>query len=113
MTQASQVKGNPPPLTIVEPGEREVTGDLGGIGSGCSKTSCSNRVGTGTRSGTPGTDSYALEVIAPGDSRSCSAGWPNRVASTARQLCQPGRRVRREVDFEATMPLAQQHNLLF
>ena len=25
----------------------------------------------------------------------------------------PGRRVRREVDFEATMPLAQQHNLLF
>ena len=25
----------------------------------------------------------------------------------------PGRRLRREVDFEAPMPLAQQHNLLF
>jgi hypothetical protein len=32
MTQTNQVKGNPPPLTIVQPGEREVTGDLGGIG---------------------------------------------------------------------------------
>jgi hypothetical protein len=32
MTQSDQVKGNAPPLTIVQPGEREVTGDLGGIG---------------------------------------------------------------------------------
>jgi mannose-6-phosphate isomerase-like protein (cupin superfamily) len=32
MTQTNQVNGSPPPLTIVQPGEREVTGDLGGIG---------------------------------------------------------------------------------
>ena len=32
MTQTNEVKGNSPPLTIVQPGEREVTGDLGGIG---------------------------------------------------------------------------------
>ena len=32
MTQTNQVKGSPPPLTIVQPGEREVTADLGGIG---------------------------------------------------------------------------------
>ena len=32
MTQTNQVERNPPPLTIVQPGEREVTGDLGGIG---------------------------------------------------------------------------------
>jgi hypothetical protein len=32
MTQTNQVKGNPPPLTVVQPGEGEVTGDLGGIG---------------------------------------------------------------------------------
>jgi mannose-6-phosphate isomerase-like protein (cupin superfamily) len=32
MTQTNEVEGNPPPLTIVQPGEREVTGDLGGIG---------------------------------------------------------------------------------
>ena len=32
MTQTNHVQGNPPPLTIVQPGEREVTADLGGIG---------------------------------------------------------------------------------
>src|SRR5829696_6202568 len=32
MTQTNHVQGSPPPLTIVQPGEREVTGDLGGIG---------------------------------------------------------------------------------
>jgi mannose-6-phosphate isomerase-like protein (cupin superfamily) len=32
MTQTNTGKGNLPPLTIVQPGEREVTGDLGGIG---------------------------------------------------------------------------------
>jgi mannose-6-phosphate isomerase-like protein (cupin superfamily) len=32
MTQTNQVEGTPPRLTIVHPGEREVTGDLGGIG---------------------------------------------------------------------------------
>jgi mannose-6-phosphate isomerase-like protein (cupin superfamily) len=32
MTQTNHIQGNPPPLTIVQPGEREVTGDLGGIG---------------------------------------------------------------------------------
>jgi mannose-6-phosphate isomerase-like protein (cupin superfamily) len=32
MTQTNQVNGSPPPLTIVQPGEREVTADLGGIG---------------------------------------------------------------------------------
>jgi mannose-6-phosphate isomerase-like protein (cupin superfamily) len=32
MTQTNEVEGSPPPLTIVQPGEREVTGDLGGIG---------------------------------------------------------------------------------
>jgi hypothetical protein len=32
MTQTNKGKGNLPPLTIVQPGEREVTGDLGGIG---------------------------------------------------------------------------------
>jgi mannose-6-phosphate isomerase-like protein (cupin superfamily) len=32
MTQTNQVNGNPPPLTVVQPGEGEVTGDLGGIG---------------------------------------------------------------------------------
>jgi hypothetical protein len=32
MTQTNQVNGSPPPLTVVEPGEGEVTGDIGGIG---------------------------------------------------------------------------------
>lgn len=32
MTQTNQVEGTPPRPTIVHPGEREVTGDLGGIG---------------------------------------------------------------------------------
>jgi hypothetical protein len=32
MTQANQANGNPPPLTVVQPGEGEVTADLGGIG---------------------------------------------------------------------------------
>ena len=32
MTQTNQVNGNPPPLTVVQPGEGEMTGDLGGIG---------------------------------------------------------------------------------
>src|SRR5215216_5528161 len=32
MTQTNQVNGSPPPLTIVQPGEREVTANLGGIG---------------------------------------------------------------------------------
>ena len=31
MTQTNEVQGKPP-LTIVQPGEREMTGDLGGIG---------------------------------------------------------------------------------
>jgi mannose-6-phosphate isomerase-like protein (cupin superfamily) len=32
VTQTNQVNGSPPPLTVVQPGEGEVTGDLGGIG---------------------------------------------------------------------------------
>ena len=32
MTQTNHVQGNPPPLTIIQPGEREVTAELGGIG---------------------------------------------------------------------------------
>ena len=32
MTGTNQVNGNPPLVTIVQPGEREVMGELGGIG---------------------------------------------------------------------------------
>ena len=32
MTQTNHVQGNPPSLTIIQPGEREVTVELGGIG---------------------------------------------------------------------------------